>query len=487
MTARLARSTILLAVLCMSVVAEARPAPAVDDATLDNLVITSSDNVVLQWNALALQAIRDTSPAPPVAARALAIAHTAMFDAWTAYDGHAVGTRLGSSLRRPRAERTLANKREAVSYAAYRTLADLFPAQLPAFDALLRTLGHDPANGSADATTAAGVGNTVAGALLSYRHHDGSNQLGDLAPGPYADYTGYQPVNSPDVLTDPSRWQPLRLPSGAVQRFSVPQWGRIVPFAIGSGSRFRSPPPPAFTGAEHLAEVDELVALSANLDDRTKAIAEYWSDGPRSELPPGHWNLIAQWVSKRDRNSLDKDVKLFFALTNAQLDAGIAAWDTKRAYDNERPITGVRYLKRGTISAWSGPYRGTQEIPGETWQPYFRPDVITPPFSDHVSGHSAFSAASATVLAAFTLSDSFGASATVRTGTSLVEPGATPSRDVTLTWPTFSAAADEAGFSRRLAGIHYRSADLAARQMGRKVGVVVVAKALAYILGLARG
>ena len=67
--------------------------------------------------------------------------------------------------------------------------------------------------------------------------------------------------------------------------------------------------------------------------------------------------------------------------------------------------------------------QGTREIPGETWTPDFRPDVVTPPFPDHVSGHSTFSAASATVLAAFTRSDRFGASATVRQGSSLIEPG----------------------------------------------------------------
>jgi hypothetical protein len=480
------RSILLAMLVTLALGLGAGQALAVEEVTLDDLVITGDDNVVLQWNAAAIQAIRDTAPAPPVVARALAITHTAMFDAWAAYDGEAVGTRLGGSLRRPAAERTPANKNEAVSYGAYRALADLFPARLADFDALMGALGYDPANTSTDLTTPAGIGNAAAAALLEYRHGDGSNQLGDLAPGPYADWTGSVPVNSPDVLVDPGRWQPLRLPNGTVQRFAVPHWGRVQPFALPSGSVFRAPPPPAFASAEHLDEVDQLLAFSAGLDDRTKAIAEYWSDGPRSEQPPGHWCLIAQWVSKRDNNSLDKDVKLFFALTNAQFDASIAVWDSKRFYDNERPITGIRYLKAGqTVTAWAGPYQGTRPIPGETWTPYFRPDVITPPFPDHVSGHSTFSAASATVLAAFTLSDRFGASATVRQGSSLIEPGATPSTDVTLSWASFTEAANQAGLSRRYGGIHYQSADLDGRAMGRKVGAVVTAKALSYILGLA--
>jgi hypothetical protein len=64
---------------------------------------------------------------PPIVARALAIVHTAMHDAWAAYDEVAIGTRLGGSLRRPSAEHTLANRAEAVSFAAYRALVERYP------------------------------------------------------------------------------------------------------------------------------------------------------------------------------------------------------------------------------------------------------------------------------------------------------------------------------------------------------------------------
>src|SRR5581483_5010100 len=100
---------------------------------------------------------------------------------------------------------------------------------------------------------------------------------------------------------------------------------------------------------------------SAALTDEQKMIAEYWADGPRSELPPGHWDLFAQFVSRRDRHAarehgLDLDVKLFFALTNAIHDAGICCWDNKRAFDSVRPITALRHLFRGRqVSAWGGP------------------------------------------------------------------------------------------------------------------------------------
>ena len=112
-------------------------------------VASTSDNVVLQWDNAALQAIRVTRLGPPIVARALAIAHTAMYDAWAAYDDQAVGTRLGGSLRRPAVERTLASKNEAVSFAAYRALVDLFPTQTPLFNDLMASPGSSQRPASA--------------------------------------------------------------------------------------------------------------------------------------------------------------------------------------------------------------------------------------------------------------------------------------------------------------------------------------------------
>ena len=164
-------------------------------------------NVALQWNQTSLEAVSNGTLGPPMVARALAIVHTAMYDAWTAYDEMAVGTRLGASLRRPSAEHNLANKNEAVSFAAYRALVDLFPAQIARFDTRMAALGLDPRNTTQVATTPAGIGNLAAAAVLSFRHQDGSNQLGTLGPTgqPYSDYTGYVPVNTPDAITDPNR------------------------------------------------------------------------------------------------------------------------------------------------------------------------------------------------------------------------------------------------------------------------------------------
>jgi hypothetical protein len=435
------------------------------------------DTLIVKWNEAQLQAIRDTRMGPPMAARALAMMHTAMFDAWAAYDGVAVGTRLGGSLRRPQEERTLANKRKAVSYAAYQVLLDVFPSQSAVFQAQMVKLGFDPSETSLDTTTPQGIGNRTAAALVEYRHHDGSNQLGDLHPGPYSDYTGYVPVNDPNTIVDPNHWQPLRVPDGRggfiVQTYLAPHWGLVVPFALTSGSQFRPAAPEIYpTNADrYIKQAEQILDYSADLTDREKAIAEYWADGPNSETPPGHWALFGQVVSRRDRHTLDEDVVMFFGLTNAVQDAGIAVWESKRYFDYVRPITAVHFLFRDQlVRAWKGPFLGTGMILGQDWQPYQPLTVVTPPFPEYLSGHSGFSAAAAMVLRLYTKSRHFGFSATIPAGSSTVEPGLVPASDIVLHWKTFKDAADEAGISRRYGGIHFKEGDLRSRRLGRQVG-----------------
>jgi hypothetical protein len=170
---------------------------------------------------------------------------------------------------------------------------------------------------------------------------------------------------------------------------------------------------------------------------------------------------------------------MFFALNNALMDAAIAAWECKRFYDYVRPITAIRFLFAGRpIEAWGGPYRGTQTIDGGDWLPYQPGTFLTPPFAEYVSGHSTFSAAAAEVLARFTRSDFFGYGVVLPPGSSRIEPGVTPAKPVVLFWPTFSAAAAEAGWSRRYGGIHFRDGDLEGRRLGRRVGAAVWKEAM---------
>lgn len=447
-----------------------------------------TDNVVLRWNQALLQGVRESTLAPPAVARALAIAHTCMFDAWAAYTRGARGTRLGAGLRRPAVERTHANREEAISFAAYRAAVDVLPgSRATVFDPLMASLGLDAADETTDVTRPAGIGNAACRAVLDFRHRDGADET-----------VVHTPANAPMDLTaefDPTaihdldRWQPLTFVNAAGQKvtqsFAMPQWNRVKPFALRSGKQLRDPVGPAKAGSRAFADqAREVLALSANLTDRSKMISEYWSDGPRSETPPGHWNVLAAYVSRRDRHGLNADVKLFFALNNALLDAAICAWDNKVAYDSARPITAIRYLYRGRkVRAWGGPGRGTQLIDGEDWLPYQKPTFPTPPFSEYASGHSTFSATAAEILARATGSDRFGMSVTLPAGSSSIEPGTTPVGDVTLRWTTFSQAARQAGLSRRFGGIHFEKGDLDARRAGRLVAARAWRKAQRYIHG----
>jgi hypothetical protein len=474
-----------LLILAATLLAPAVPLPAAATGG-------APDNVVLRWNAAALHGVRDSRLGPPMVARALAIVHTCIYDAWAAYDRVAVGTRYGGALRRPPGERTLPNTVQAISFGAYRAAVDVFPAdRASVFDPLMAELGYDPTDTTTDLHSPAGVGNVACAAVLAFRHHDGANQLGDEPGGtpgaPYSDYTGYRPANDPMDLTvafvpatvrDPNRWQPLRYHDAqgtiVTPSYIAPHWGRVAGFALPVGAALRSPAGPARYGsAAYRAQALALLEISAHLTDQQKMIAEYWADGPRTELPPGHWDLFAQYVSRRDhhgtgRSGIGTDVKSFFALTNALFDASIVAWDDKRAYDSVRPITAIRYLFHGQqVLAWAGPYQGTRLIDGADWLPYQPGTFPTPPFPEYASGHSNFSAAGAEILRLATGSDRFGASITLPAGSSTVERGIVPAHDLTLSWPTFTDAAKQAGLSRRYGGIHFEQGDLDARVTGR--------------------
>jgi len=355
--------------------------------------------VTIRWNNAALQGIRDTKRATPTVTRLLAIAHTCMYDAWAAYDEKGIGTQLSGALRRPPSERTLANKEKAISYAAYRALSDILPADTESvYKPLMKELGYDPNNNSTDIETPEGIGNVACGAVLEFRHHDGSNQLGDMfadadgsqqeraqkhgskdppvqgkddrgrsgaAAGPYEDWTGYRPVNAPGTVParstfvkplNPDHWQPLTYTDASgslvVQMFAGAQWGLVTPFALLKGDELRSlvePGPAKYGTPEYQRQAEELVAISANLTDEQKMVAEYWSGGLDSESAVEHWFHIAEFISDRDHHTLDDDVRMFFALSNAMMDADIAAWDAKRFYDSVRPATAIPLFFRGKM------------------------------------------------------------------------------------------------------------------------------------------
>src|SRR6185295_15203224 len=109
--------------------------------------------------------------------------------------------------------------------------------------------------------------------------------------------------------------------------------------------------------------------------DFGRVIAEYWADGPTSETPPGHWNVLANAVSDRlvekriggtgpALDDLAWDVRVYFAVNAAVHDAAIGCWGTKRVYDSVRPISMIRYMgELGQSSDSLGPSYDPDGLP----------------------------------------------------------------------------------------------------------------------------
>jgi len=342
-----------------------------------------------------------------------------------------------------------------------------------------------------------------------YKGQSNGHNNGQQTGAPYEDWSGYRAVNGPGTVParatftkplNPDRWQPLTYTDAngslVVQMFAGAHWGFVKPFAWNSkaedGERSRLeaggtksnllvPGPAKYGSTEYEKQAEELVSLSGNLTDRQKMLAEYWSGAPGEEPAAARWMRFAEFVCERDRCTLDEEVKLFFVLSNAMMDADIAAWDAKRVYDSVRPATAVPLMFRGKkIRAWGGPGKGTVEMDGGQWVPYQPATLPTPASPEYVSETSAESAAAARVLALWTGSDRFGYETTFAKGSSRIEPGATPAATLRIKWQTLSEAASEAGMAGRYGGIQFARGDLAGRKLGRAVAEEAWGKAQDY-------
>lgn len=337
------------------------------------------------------------------------------------------------------------------------------------------------------------------------------------------------------MVKDITRWTAENFPiddlDAPIQNPLTPHWGQVTPFALSEGSQFRPPEAISFLldpeaktdlqagtitrrdgteieisreligtdiNPDFINQAEELIAFSANLTDEQKIIAEFWEDPSGTPFPPGHWLEIGQFVSQRDNHTLDEDAQLFFALGNGLMDAGIATWEAKYFYDYARPVRTIRELGRlcliGTekivgsgecyIDAWGGVGQGPQNILATDFLTYQNPNSDpSPPFPEYTSGHSAFSTAGAEILKLFSGSDWYGDSIAFPLGSSRFEPGFTPESSVTLSWDTFTEAANEAGISRLYGGIHFINGDLEGRELGSKVGTAVWQRGQFFING----
>lgn len=577
-------------------------------------------SIARNWSERALESIRMDTPHPPAQARNLFSYSVCMYDAWAAYDTHAVGFVY-------RGKHTAADleaaRREAISYAMYRMMVERLSYSRTATNQAVRNpefmaaLGYDPNNVSRDTSTPAGLGNSIYDAVSAWFLGDGSLQTNGTAypaanpPVAYPDYPLGHPrrytfLNPPlnpflhgitdgtnHTVVDVNVWQRLIVanaidqngfPQNPLQGYAGAPWLWVRPFALSRtdpDQLWIDPGPPPWLGTETDAEFkSNLVAvirasseltsedgvmidispatvgnntLGANdgqgytinpvtgqpyapnvvlRGDFTRALTEFWADGPSSETPPGHWNAVANHVSDDmpvrriggtgpEVDRLEWDVKFYFALNGALHDAACAAWSVKRYYDGWRPISAIRYcgglgqssdpdlpsyhthgltlvpglielvtdatidsgrhagLAAGKIAVFCWPGQpefpdtdtsGVHWVHAEDWMAYQKKTFVTPAFPGYISGHSTFSRAAAEAVTAFTGSQWFPNGLGSYTIPKLINE-AGPTQPVTLQWASYYDAADQVGLSRIWGGIHPPADDFAGRRVGAEVGI----------------
>lgn len=409
---------------------------AASDTTIDTRA------VLLNWYRLVLALVRHTATySPPVASRTFAYLGTAVYEAQAQANPamtSLAGQLAGLTAPPPRPAGAVDDAlllHSTLSQAVAFFFANTGPTGQRALAAMNRQTDQAlrtrlPAD-VADRSVA--CGQAVAAHIIAWAGTDGCPPIENM--GFPLEYT---------LTEGPANWVPTSL-LGQQQTPLLPNWGKNRPFAM-PATGCPLPPPPAYSedpASAFYKEAMEVVTARASLTDDQKSIARFWSDDPMlTSTPPGHWITIA--LDLIDRQGLDApraaDLLARIGITTA--DAFIACWAAKFEYDLLRPVT---YIRRVIDPKWEAL-------------------LITPPFPEYPSGHSTQSGAAAMVLTAI-----FGENFAFTDTTNFDE--GLPGRD----FPSFQAAAEEAGISRLYGGIHFRAAIERGLDQGRCVGAHAIA------------
>ena len=417
----------------------------------------SSDgtDVVLDWNAVFLNAVQaegkadiaaDVSlednensieaipgVAPPIEARDAAILHTAIYDSVFALSDNPQSSGIAELPDAP-AE---GSQSAAVVGASYTVLSELFPEQEAVFaeqrDRSLAEISDEPTNEEAGFDF--GVG--VAEAILTERSDDGTAQA-QVAYTPGTAAGDYKEIKEPN----PTQPLPADLTENDLIQTTalLPEWGRVIPFAIDSTATFRPEGQPDFSSPNYAEDLEKVrvvgeLTSTERTEDQTE-IAQFWSyDRADTFRPPGQWNQIAQEVAIDQGNSLEDNALLFAELNVAMADAGIVAWDSKYLRNQLRPVTAIRNAADDN---------NDDTIADPDWEPL----IGTPDFPDYISGHSAFGGAAAGVL-----EDFFGNDVSFEIPTQEL-PGVSRSFTSMGSMSSFEMAARENADSRLYGGVH---------------------------------
>ncbi|MBI2926700.1 MAG: phosphatase PAP2 family protein [Verrucomicrobia bacterium] len=391
----------------------------------------AESNVVLDWNALMLDAIRVDDTGPTLSSRNLAILHVAIYDAVNSVERTHQPYRL--QLDAPPGTSTGASALAA----GYEVTLGLYPALRARTDALYETyVASFPATTAT--TDGLALGRTIARAILEWRGADGAST--DVP---------YIPSDAPGQWrrTPPFFRPPL-----------TPQWRSVKPFCLDNLDPFVAPGPPAMDSAEYAESFDQVKTIGErNSSTRTpeqSEIAIFWSDFSYTAMPPGHWHEIAATIARNHGNNLAETARLFALLSLAQADAAIVCWEAKYRFNFWRPVTAIQRADEDGNPATEKDANWNQFLP-------------SPPFPEYPSGHSTFSKASAQVLTHF-----YGTDSISFTATSDSLPG------VFRSFASLAACADEVGMSRIYGGFHFQFANRDGKASGKKVGDYVSANCL---------
>ncbi len=388
-------------------------------------------DAVLDWDALMLDAIRQDTTAPTISTRNLAILHVAIYDA------------VNSILRTRQPYRFLlesppdADPVAATIGAGHEIMKVLYPGQQARTD-LLYQAGIAQLPVSQVTLQSLAFGADLARRTLTSRQDDGAN------------------INLPYIPSDlPGQWRrtpPFFRPP------LTPHWRYVDPFCLPDTVSFLPPPPPPLGSPEYAADFNEVKALGG-VDSLVRTpyqteTAVFWSDFSYTAMPPGHWHEIAADIARNQNNSLADNALLFAWLSLAHVDAGIVCWEAKYRYNFWRPVTAIHRAEEDGNPATA---------PDPSWNHL----LDSPPFPDHTSGHSTFSAAGAEVLRHF-----YGTDTLPFTARSDSLPG------VVRSYTSLAACTDEIGMSRIYGGIHFQSANRDGKTCGTKVGQYITANYL---------
>jgi membrane-associated phospholipid phosphatase len=374
-------------------------------------------NPVVEWNRTLLTLLRTpgAQPATVHPTRSMAIVHRAIYEAvLTAKETPRPGSR-----------------RASVDAAAHTALVALFPGQSETLDQQYAAALADTPN-TPRRERGIRIGEAAARQVLEERATDNA-----AAPPP-----PFTPTSTPGdyQLTPPAFTRPV-----------FTHWPRVTPFALVSADQFRPPPPPALASAEYATALNEVEALgridsTTRSDDQSQA-ARFWAAPIQN-----YWNEIGQTAVLAHHARLDTSARVFALLDTAIADSVIAFYDAKYFYRLWRPITAIRAAD-------------IDGNPATDADPTWTPLATTPADPSYPGAHSVVSAAASTVLThEFGDHFEFG----VR---SEVLP------EVERSFPSFSAAAREAGRSRIWAGVHTSLDDESGQALGTAVAVFTLQNA----------